>query len=132
MNNADLVQSRLADARKFLEYAERALNDGLFHHTVQFTQHMAELAVKALLAYEGEDVPHVHDLAKLVSNLAVVRALPPDQQSRFYESNRELAKHRLTATYGTHTGVPPERFMIGLRRRKRSLRGNSSPIWSKR
>ncbi len=90
MTNQDLVKSRLADARQFLEYASRALDEGFFHHAVQFAQRAAELALKALLAFESKDVPHAHDLAKLASNLAVVRELPPEKQSRFYESNREL------------------------------------------
>jgi len=107
MTNIDLIQSRLADARHFLDYADRALQDELFHHTVQFAQRAAELAVKALLAQEGKDVPEVHDLAKLVSNLAIVRALPPEQQSQFYASNRALARERLTAIYGTSEGRPP-------------------------
>lgn len=108
MTNDDLVSSRLADAHRFLGYAAQALDNGFFHHVIQFAQQAAELAVKALLAYTGEDVPHVHNLAKLVSNLPIVRTLPPEQQSRFYWSNRTLADARLTATYGTEEGTPPE------------------------
>ena len=108
MTNEDLVRSRLADAHRFLDYADQALKAGVFHHVVQFAQRAVELAIKALLAHVGEDVPHTHNLAKRVSNLPLVRALPPDQQSRFYESHRALADQRLTATYGTETGVPPE------------------------
>mgnify|MGYP001561044563 CR=1 FL=1 len=108
MTNEDLVRSRLADARRFLDYADRALKTEVFHHVVQFAQRAVELAAKALLAHVGEDVPHTHNLAKLVSNLPLVRALPPDQQSRLYESHRALADERLTATYGADTGVPPD------------------------
>ncbi len=108
MTNEDLVRSRLADAHRFLNYADQSLKAGVFHHVVQFAQRAVELAIKALLAHIGEEVPHTHNLAKLVSNLSLVRALPPDQQSRFYESHRALADQRLTATYGTDTGVPPE------------------------
>ncbi|MBI4770043.1 MAG: HEPN domain-containing protein [Chloroflexi bacterium] len=106
MTNRDLVLSRLSDARSFLKYATGTLEEGRFHHTVQFAQRTAELAVKALLSYEGKDVPDVHDLARMVNNLAVVRALPPEQQRQFYRSNRELARERLTAIYGSDEGVP--------------------------
>ena len=108
MTNQDLVESRMTDARRFLEYAERALADGFFHHVIQFAQRAAELAIKALLAKEGKDAPHVHDLAKLVSTLPVVRNLPSDTQSRLYSSNRDLARERLTSIYGSDEGVPPE------------------------
>ena len=108
MTNSDLVKSRLADARRFLNYGDQALEQNVFHHTVQFAQRASELALKALLAHEGEDVPQVHDLAKLISNLPAVRKLPPEQQSRFYASSRELARHRLTAVYGSEDGTPPD------------------------
>ncbi|MEK7786136.1 MAG: hypothetical protein AAB658_12055, partial [Chloroflexota bacterium] len=57
---------------------------------------------------QDKDVQHAHDLAKLASNLAVVRELPPEKQSRFYECNRELAKQRIVSAYGTDDGVPPD------------------------
>ena len=110
MTNDELAASRLDDARKFIEYADRALNDNLFHHTVQFAQRAAELAVKALLAYDGQDVPHEHNLAKLVSRLPSVRGLPAEQQSRLYESNDELGDQRTVSIYGLKDGTPPDKI----------------------
>jgi len=108
MTNQELANSRLADARHFLEHADRALQQGLYHHVVQFAQRAAELALKALLVHLGKDVPHVHHLAKLVSSLPSVRALPAETQGRLYESGRSLEDQRIVSTYGAEDGTPPE------------------------
>ena len=110
MTNTELVKSRLKDARQFLEYAEDALRREIYHHTVQFAQRAAELAVKALVANEAAEVPQAHDLAKLASNLESVRGLPTETQSRFYECNRKLAKERIVSTYGAEDGTPPDKI----------------------
>jgi HEPN domain-containing protein len=107
LTNHELMLAWLEEAATRLIEASTCLEKGWHHRVVRLSQESSELAFKALLAFCGVDVPKTHHLAKLVSQQSLVRQLPPDVQSRLYQSGRALAQDRIPSFYGGAGSEPP-------------------------
>ncbi len=125
---ADHARGWLAKADSDLIDARRALaDDGPYDTACFHAQQAIEKSLKAVLAYFGEPIPHIHDLEKLAERvLAVARGLDvdPDELSELtpyaielrydlsFWPNRETAKQAIAVAERVRRQVsdvlPPE------------------------
>lgn len=109
MNNSIESRYLLNDAQLLREEAEHSSEQGHYHRVVRKCQESVELALKALLLYNGVEYPKVHDVSNaLIDWLAGI--LPDDVIKTAAEISRRLAAHRAAAFYGTNTAPAAKMF----------------------
>ena len=111
--NVELAQAGIARAKRWLQGAERALQDNRWDDAVYTAQMAVEQGSKAVLIALGIDYPKEHDVSDVLFPLKERKDLPTwfrDDVPPIAEVVAELAEQRGLAGYGFETGVDAEHF----------------------
>ncbi|MEM1523581.1 MAG: HEPN domain-containing protein [Thermofilaceae archaeon] len=116
MSNAttlDLARAALRRAKRWLQGARRALEDGRWDDAVYASQMAVEHSAKGVLIAFGIEFPKVHDVSSVLRLLPSRRELPrwfTSQLEEFAEDVSELARLRTIASYGYEMRVDESYF----------------------
>ncbi|WP_369610151.1 HEPN domain-containing protein [Sulfurisphaera javensis] len=110
MNNINLAEGYLREAKIRLKYAEEALKvDKDYAYCVRSSQEVVELSVKAILRLYGLEVPKTHDPGReLVKNKEKFPEWLKNNIGEIEFISRWLSLERIPSFYGDEeTGTPP-------------------------
>lgn len=112
MNNLDLAEAYVSEARRRIRIAEEALREGALAYCIRQSQEAVELLLKASLRLVGIEPPKMHDVGPVLVQFA----------DRFPEWFREsipelaavsrwLRREREPSMYGDEElGIPPTKL----------------------
>ncbi|MEM3893700.1 MAG: HEPN domain-containing protein, partial [Thermofilum sp.] len=104
----DLARAALRRAKRWLQGARRALEDGRWDDVVYASQMAVEHSAKGVLIAFGVEFPKVHDVSPVLRLLPSRRELPrwfTSQLEELAEDASELARLRAIASYGYEMGA---------------------------
>lgn len=113
MRNIDIANLGLRRAARWLQGAERAIEDERWDDVVYSSQMATEHSVKAVLFSLGIDFPKEHDISDVLLQLPGILALPQwfkDEVSSIADIVAELAEQRGLAGYGFEKGIEASYF----------------------
>ncbi|MEM0093128.1 MAG: HEPN domain-containing protein [Thermofilum sp.] len=109
----DLARAALRRAKRWLQGARRALEDGRWDDVVYASQMAVEHSAKGVLIAFGVEFPKVHDVSPVLRLLPSRRELPrwfTSQLEELAEDASELARLRAIASYGYEMGADESYF----------------------
>ena len=113
MRNIDIATRGLGRAARWLQGAERALEDERWDDAVYCSQMSAGHSAKAVLISLGVDFPKEHDVSDALLEIREVPGLPEwfrNELSFIADVVAELAEQRGLAGYGFEKGVDAAYF----------------------
>ena len=109
----DFARAALRRAKRWLQGARRALEDGRWDDVVYASQMAVEHSAKGVLLAFGIEFPKVHDVSPALRLLPSRGRLPEwfaSQLEELAEDVLELARLRAIASYGYEMGVDENYF----------------------
>ena len=113
ISSAELAYKALARARRWLQSARRALEDGRWDDAVYSSQMAVELSSKGVLLALGIDYPREHDVSDVFIELRDREDLPAwfrEEVPALSRNIAELAELRGLAGYGYERGIDADYF----------------------
>ena len=109
MNNLEMAENGLRQARVRIRYAEHALTQGEYPYVIRQSQEAVELALKSALRLAGIEPPKWHDVGPILKDNS--HRFPPwfaEKIEELASISRELRREREPSMYGDEeTSTPP-------------------------
>lgn len=109
MNNFEIGERLLQEAREFLSEMERAFEKGSWNIVVRRAQEIVELSLKAALKMMAIEYPKEHDVGDLFAETCIARSLvvEPAELDATREISARLVRERQPPfTWSSNTPMP--------------------------
>jgi len=113
MKTIEIAEKALRRGQRWLQSAQRGLEDGRWDDSVYAAQMCSEHAAKAVLIALGIEYPRRHDVSEVFATLKERNGLPSEfltKVGELVEILAELASERALAGYGFNEGVDLDYF----------------------